>query len=567
LLDSHALEIDESLLTGESLPVGKEAYKILDIAMPLADRINMAFAGTLIIRGRARGLVVATGLATEIGRLSKYLLRSEVKPPLAVRIEKFVFKVALVVGMAVLIIFAVEFFRGRSVQEIFIESVALAVSAIPEGLPVALTVALAIGMRRMAARNVIVRRLIAAETLGSCDFIASDKTGTLTMNELTVRRISIPGESPWEVTGEDIIPEGEIRTVHGKPLDSEMSVSERIALVSVLCNEGFLGRQDDKWVHHGDTVDIALLVMAHKFGITQNNALISYPHISEIAFEPERKFAATLNGTDDHRFAFVKGAPEKVLSMCSFMTNLSGHDLAIDPKMAEETAQELARDGYRILALASGELFLERDEAFSEDQLNGLTLLGFLGMIDPLRSEAKSAIAQCRKAGIRVGMVTGDHPITALAIARELKMAESMEEVVTGPILSEAKLPSSLDALISRASVFARVEPSQKLQIVESLIRQGHTVAVTGDGANDAPALKAAHVGVAMGQSGTDVAKESSDLVISDDNFASIVAGIGEGRIVYSNVRKVIFLLISTGAAEILLRISINLLIEIFKYY
>jgi Ca2+-transporting ATPase len=253
--------------------------------------------------------------------------------------------------------------------------------------------------------------------------------------------------------------------------------------------------------------------------------------------------------------------------MCSFMTNLSGHDLAIDPKMAEETAQELARDGYRILALASGELFLERDEAFSEDQLNGLTLLGFLGMIDPLRSEAKSAIAQCRKAGIRVGMVTGDHPITALAIARELKMAESMEEVVTGPILSEAKSPSSLDALISRASVFARVEPSQKLHIVESLIRQGHTVAVTGDGANDAPALKAAHVGVAMGQSGTDVAKESSDLVISDDNFASIVAGIGEGRIVYSNVRKVIFLLISTGAAEILLRISINLLIEIFKYY
>jgi P-type Ca2+ transporter type 2C len=552
LLNSHALEIDESLLTGESSPVGKNADLIFDVAVPITDRINMAFAGTLVIRGRARGLVVATGLATEIGKLAKYLLKSEVKPPLLVRMEKFVFKVALAVGVAVLIIVVVEISRDKSVQDVFLESVALTVSAIPEGLPIALTVALAIGMRRMAARNVIVRQLIAAETLGSCDYIASDKTGTLTMNELTVRRIAICGESPWEVTGEGIVPEGEIRTVHEKPLETEMSLLRKIALVSVICNEGFLGREDNKWVYHGDTVDIALLVMAHKIGITQNEATISYPLINEISFEPERKFAATLNGTDGRRFAFVKGAPETVLHMCSFMASSDG-DKAIDPLVAEKTAENLATDGYRVLALASGEIFLERDEAFSEEHLNGLNLLGFVGMIDPLRSGAKCAVFQCRKAGIKVGMVTGDHPITAFAIARELKMAESMEEVVTGPMLSEAKSPSSLDVLISQARVFARVEPSQKLLIVESLIRQGYTVAVTGDGANDAPALRASHVGVAMGRGGTDVARESSDLVITDDNFASIVAGIEEGRIVYSNVRKVIFLLISTGAAEIAL--------------
>jgi P-type Ca2+ transporter type 2C len=552
LLNSHALEIDESLLTGESLPVGKDVDSIFDVDVPIADRINMAFAGTLVIRGRARGLVVATGLATEIGKLAKYLLRSDVKPPLSVRMEKFVFKVALAVSVAILIIFVVEIVRGKSIQEVFLESVALAVSAIPEGLPIALTVALAIGMRRMAARNVIVRRLIAAETLGSCDFIASDKTGTLTMNELTVRRIAICGESPWEVMGEGIVPEGEIRTVHGKPLEPEMSLLKRIALVSVICNEGFLGREDSKWVYYGDTVDIALLVMAHKIGITQNEVLISYPPKNEISFEPERKFAATLNGTNGRRFAFVKGAPEKVLQMCSFMASSDG-DRAIDLIVAEKTAQDLAMEGYRVLALSSGELFLERDEAFSEEQLNGLTLLGFVGMIDPLRPEAKCAVIQCRKAGIKVGMVTGDHPITAFAIARELRMAESMEEVVTGRMLGEAKSPRSLDALTSQARVFARVEPSQKLQIIESLMRQGYTVAVTGDGANDAPALKAAHVGVAMGRGGTDVARESSDLVITDDNFASIVAGIEEGRIVYSNVRKVIFLLISTGAAEIAL--------------
>jgi Ca2+-transporting ATPase len=550
LLNSHALEIDESLLTGESLPVGKDACSIFDAIVPMADKTNMTFAGTLVIRGRAKGAVVATGVSTEIGRLAKYLQRSETKPPLSVRMEKFVFKVAIAVGIAVLVIFAVEVYRDKSIQEVFLESVALAVSAIPEGLPVALTVALAIGMRRMATRNVIVRRLIAAETLGSCDFIASDKTGTLTMNELTVSRIAICGESTWEATGEGNVPEGEIRTVHGKPLESETILLNRIALVSVICNEGFLGREDDKWVHHGDTVDIALLVLAHKIGVTQNEALISYPLINEIAFEPERKFAATLNGVDDQRFAFVKGAPEKVLQMCSLMAS-SDSDIAIDPLEALKTAEDLATEGYRVLALASGELFLGTDEAFSEEQLKGLTLLGFVGMIDPLRPEAKNAVTQCRKAGIKVGMVTGDHPITALAIARELKMAESMDEVVTGPVLFEAKSSGSLDAITSQAKVFARVEPGQKLQIVESLIRQGYTVAVTGDGANDAPALRAAHVGVAMGRGGTDVARESSDLVITDDHFASIVAGIEEGRIVYSNVRKVIFLLISTGAAEI----------------
>lgn len=553
LLETHALEVDESLLTGESTPVSKDASALLKWNAALGDRVNMAFAGTIVTRGRGRGVVVATGRETELGRLAGSLTDVEsAKPPLTRRMEVFSANIAKAVLIAVILIIAIEVRRGMDAAQVFVQSVALAVSAIPEGLPVALTVVLAVAVNRMARRNVIVRRMVAVETLGSCDFIASDKTGTLTMNELTARLVAIPGHGFMEVTGEGISPEGEIRTAHGKPTEQEEHIIKRVVTAAALCNEAFFGMRDGRWVHHGDTVDVALLVMAHKVGVRQADITARYPMIAQIPFASERKFAATLNRVDGRLHAFVKGAPETLLEMCSSMVTIDG-EAPLERDAIERCASDMANNGYRVLAIADGAL--ESDEDFSDRRLKGLTFLGLIGMIDPLRPEAKPAVARCRKAGIEVAMVTGDHPITALAIARELGMAQGMDEVVTGPELRKAELigKDAFDDLVRRARVFARVEPRQKLDIIQSLIRLGRTVAVTGDGANDAPAMRAAHVGVAMGKSGTDIAKESAELVITDDNFASIVAGVEEGRVAYSNVRKVIFLLVSTGAAEIVL--------------
>jgi len=375
------------------------------------------------------------------------------------------------------------------------------------------------------------------------------------MNELTSSTIFIPGEEEsWEVTGEGTTPEGRIRTLHGSPTEREQSILERLAKSCVLCNDGFLGIRSGEWLHHGDMVDVALLVMAHKIGITQAEARAAYPQLDSIPFEPERRFASTLNNMDGRQRAFVKGAPEKLLDMCSQMAHSEG-DRILDQEMVSRQASALAKEGYRVLAMASGDIDLETGEHFSEEHLKGLTFLGLVGMIDPLRPEVATAVKKCRKSGIEVSMITGDHPLTAFAIAKDLNMAQSLDQLVTGQELRNAEEmgEQAVDGITSRARVFARVEPKQKLRIVESLIRQGHIVAVTGDGANDAPALHAAHVGIAMGMGGTDVARESADLIVTDDNFASIVAGIDEGRVVYSNVRKVIFLLISTGAAEVVL--------------
>jgi magnesium-transporting ATPase (P-type) len=436
--------------------------------------------------------------------------------------------------------------------EIFLLAVSLAVSVIPEGLPVALTVALAIGMRRMAKRNVIIRRLVAVEALGSCTYIATDKTGTLTVNQLTVRRIAFPYCETWEVTGEGMEPEGAIHTPRGSPSVKEAVLLERLCHASVLSNEAFLSHREHGWMHHGDAVDVALLVMAHKAGIIKAETTNSFPEQATIPFESERLYSASLNMVDNTQFAFVKGALERLLPMCNAMA-VPGRDVPLDEKVLEENVQELAGQGYRMLALAAGEIKLDLGEVFSEEHLQGLTLIGLVGMIDPLRTEAKVAVASCKEAGIEVAMVTGDHPATALAIARELELANHIDEIVTGPDLNHAANTDEFDRLTCQAHVFARVEPRQKLDIVQSLQRNGHFVAVSGDGANDAPALRAAQVGVAMGKSGTDVARETAGLIITDDNFSSIVAGVEEGRIAYANVRKVIFLLISTGAAELVL--------------
>ncbi|TCK18540.1 P-type E1-E2 ATPase [Thiogranum longum] len=553
LLAANDLEVDESLLTGESLPVHKDHTPVLPVDAVLAERRNMAFAGTLVSRGRGRGVVVSTGLATALGQIAADVLGHALgKAPLVVRMERFTRFVAIVVGVAAVIMAVVALWQGMSYSEVFLLAVALAVSAIPEGLPVALTVALATGMHRMAKRHVIIRRLVAVEALGSCTFVATDKTGTLTVNQLTARRILFPGLEPWEVTGEGVIPEGMILAPRGAPTAAEEALLERLCQAAVLASEAFLGHRDGSWTWHGDAVDVALLSLAHKAGFNREEMLNAFPELAIIPFESDRMYAASLNRVEGESRVSVKGALERVLPMCSKMAT-GGGDVPVDTALLEGHAQTLAEQGFRVLAIADGQVNVDSSEHFSGEHLHDLTLLGLVGMIDPLRPEARAAVAACRQAGIAVAMVTGDHPQTALAIARELELVQRDEQLVTGPQLRQAEDETAVDRLVRDARVFARVEPRQKLDIVHSLQRQGHFVAVSGDGANDAPALHAAQVGIAMGLSGTDVARESADMIITDDNFASIVAGVEEGRVAYANVRKVIFLLVSTGAAELVL--------------
>lgn len=551
LVSASGVEVDESLLTGESLVVSKEAEVVLPTDTPLAERKNLLLSGTAVSRGKAWGVVVATGLATELGRLAQSVTaRATAKPPLLVRMDKFTRRIAALVLGATIVLASVSMMRGASLEQVFFAAVALAVSAIPEGLPVALTVALAIAARRMARRNVVVRRLVAVESLGSCTFVASDKTGTLTVNELTVRAIAVPGEPAWRVSGEGWTPEGELE-VQGDDPAAAMERAARIAVAATLCNDASLAKSKDGWTHSGDAVDAALLVFAHKMGFTRAGLEPEHPRVGDVPFEPERRLSASANRMGGRVLLFVKGAPERVLDACTRMASAAG-DAPLDRAAAEAQARALAGDGHRVIAVAEREL----PAGFSgEEDIAELTLLGFVGMLDPLRPDAAEAVAACKRAGVEVAMITGDHPLTASTIAAQLGLAREGEAVVTGAEIAAAldRGEPELDALVRERRVFARMEPSHKLAVVQSLVRAGHFVAVTGDGANDAPALRAAHIGVAMGLRGTDVARETAGLILADDRFSSIVAGIEEGRVAYANVRKVVFLLVSSGVAEIVL--------------
>lgn len=554
LLEIHGLTIDESLLTGESLPVEKRLSDHLPPETALGDRVNMAFAGTVVTKGRARCLVVATSSATELGKIASSLLTQEgAQAPLLIRMERFTRRISLAIALVALLLVAVSSLRGMPLEQVFILVVALAVSAIPEGLPVAITVALAVSMSRMARRNVIVRQLVAIEALGSCTCIATDKTGTLTMNQLTACRIQLPDGEMLEVDGEGVVPEGEISFAAGSGQILPMPRLEALARAASLASEGVLARRDGLWVGHGDAADVAMLVMAHKIGVIQPECQARYPQIAYIPYEPENRFAASLNQSGGVQLISVKGAVETVLSMCEHIATERGV-APLDREGIERQAHALSEAGYRVLAVAQRQRHA-KSHGFDTGHLHGLVLLGLVGMSDPPRKEAAAAIKACHRSGIRVVMLTGDHPVTAFAIAQTLGIATRHDQVVTGAELNEAWLAgeATFDEICKRPLVFSRVEARQKLQIVESLQRNGHYVAVTGDGVNDAPALRAAHVGVAMGKGGTDVARETAGLIVTDDNFASIVAGIEEGRIAYNNIRKVIFLLISTGAAELVL--------------
>ncbi|MGB7088268.1 MAG: HAD-IC family P-type ATPase [Phormidesmis sp.] len=548
LIRTHNLEVDESLLTGESMSVLKHADWRGERTTPLADRLNMAYAGSIVVRGRARGIVFATGKTTTVGQLALDMMATTGgRPPLLKRMEQFSKGVAVAVIVATFAIALLGIFiRGYSLIDMFMLGVALAVSAIPEGLPVALTVTLAVATRRMAKRGVIVRRLPAVEGLGSCTLIASDKTGTLTCNELTVRQICLPSGEQFEVTGEGFDPTGQV-FLEGQMIAPDYLPLDHLARAAVLCNEADLQHRDHRWSWQGDPTDIALLSMAHKLGWQSEATLSRYPQINDIPFEPEHQFAATYHPIDSSIRVLVKGAPERLQSMCRTSPN-SPSPWPIAQKMAEQ--------GYRVLALAEGIAPRELSSRQIPPEPTQLTLLGFVGMIDPLRVGVKEAIAACHKAGIVVWMVTGDHPATALAIAHDLGLAKESSKanvrVVTGRELA-VQSPAEVQRLIQSTCIFARVAPHQKLQLVEAAREAGHFVAVTGDGVNDAPALRAANIGVAMGNTGTDVAREAAELVLSDDNFATIIAGVEEGRIAYDNIRKVIYLLVSTGAAEIIL--------------
>ncbi|MDX1656632.1 MAG: HAD-IC family P-type ATPase, partial [Candidatus Competibacteraceae bacterium] len=464
--------------------------------------------------------------------------------PLVVRLNRFTRRIALVVLIAIVLLAVGQYLQGDPLIEIFFLAVALAVSAIPAGLPIAITVALSIATNRMARRNVIVRQLPAVEGLGSCTLIASDKTGTLTANVLTVRRLWLPQDGELAVSGEGYQPQGEI-TRDGRPVEDKTRERLReLALTGALCNEGELRQEEGQFKPQGDAVDVALLVLARKLELEPAELAGQYPKLGEIPFESQRRFAAIFHDSDQGAMARVKGATETLLPMCE----------GVDRQSVERQLDRLAQGGYRVLALAGGPVERQGAEQADPQTLRGLRFLGLVGFIDPLRQGVKEAVEKCHRAGVDVRMITGDHPATGLAIARQLGIEDDPQQVITGQEMREIQQRDlALKEEVRHPRVFARVEPTQKTDLVKSLQRAGHTVAVTGDGVNDAPALKAADIGVAMGKSGTDVARNAADLILTDDNFASIVNGIEEGRIAYDNIRKVTWLLVSTGAAEVVL--------------
>lgn len=535
LISANNLRTEEGILTGESLPVEKSIQTLPQNELALGDQVNMLFAGTTVMSGRGRALVVATGLHTEIGKIARTVTETrQEETPLMRRMSRFAKRVSLIVLVACILIFLIGFYRGIPLIDMFFVSVAVAVSAIPEGLPIAMTVALSIGTSRMARRNVIVRKLSAVEGLGSCNYIGTDKTGTLTVDQQTVKKILLANGAWVEVGGAGYNGDGVLSGDSINETDTSQLLDSLIE-AGALCNEAELINHGSGWAHHGDAIDVAFLALAIKRGYDLDKFRTSVQVIQEIPFESDRKYAAVIYDKAGRKYAAVKGAVEAIVPLCAE----DHHEILF------QQTNQLAAQGFRVLAVASGEVGTSLT-------LENLNLLGLVALIDPLKPEAKGAIEICHQAGVQVSMITGDHPATALFIASELGIASSTDEVITGDQLglSNGKSDPGFHKRLSGKTVFARVSPLQKKQIIEAVRQQGNFVAVTGDGVNDAPALKTANIGVAMGY-GSDVAKESASIIITDNNFSSLASGIEEGRYTYSNLRKIIYMLISTGAAEI----------------
>ena len=535
LLESNDLEVNESMLTGESVSVKKDANYKQKQDCQIQEKFNEVFAGTIIIKGVAKGVVKSIGANTEMGKIAdKITQKSNAETPLVVRMERFSRMFTVVIGIAVVIIVIAAILRGDNITETFLMAVSLAVAAIPEGLPITITITLSIGMMNMAKRNVVVRNLSAVEALGSCTVIASDKTGTLTQNEMQVVEVC-------DVNGENIELNKKCNTVLSEDNFQNFGIEELGILASVLPNEA--GNKDGEFF--GDAVDVSFLKYAELKGYDFEEILQTFKREKLFYYTSETRFSASINNINGKSFAFVKGATETILSMCK----------KSDYSKLQGKLEQLSNDGMRVLAVACGEI--EKKDDYEVEDLKKLNFVSLMSMLDPLRLEAKDAVNECQNAGIKIAMITGDNATTAYAISKQLGFVNNISEVKTGVDVKNALNTSEdeLDVLTKKTKVYSRMEPTQKLDIVQSMIRNGNFVAVTGDGVNDAPALKNANVGIAMGKGGTDIARESADIILMDDNFASITHAVEEGRIVYNNIRKVIFFAVSCGIPKVIVYI------------
>ncbi|WP_163783144.1 cation-translocating P-type ATPase [Myxococcus vastator] len=552
LVSATALTVDESLLTGESANVHKRASVVAADA-PLSDREDMAYTGTVVSSGRGRGYVVATGGATELGKIAGQIRGEAVSTtPLQERMDRFARLVGLVVLVGSGLSFLIGVVRGESMAHMFMLAVALAVAAVPEGLPVVLTITLAVGVGRMARRRAIIRKLPAIETLGSTTVIGTDKTGTLTENRMTVQELWAGGRF---LTLSDEAPR---RDARARPVEGAEDLAEHpplylLLLAGVLANEAEVFQGEQGVETRGDPTEAALLLAAERLELAHETVRGHWTSYAEIPFEPERQYSASIRERDGQRVVFVKGAPERVLTMSTAQLGEAGVE-PLNGEAVHQAAAALAGRGLRVLAMAYRRL---EDKGARPDTVGapeGLVFLGLTGMMDPPRAGVREAIASCQDAGLRVVMITGDHVATARAIGQELGLAGG------GAAMTGTELATLDDEALRRRTkevdIYARVAPEQKLRVVQALQAVGEVVAVTGDGVNDAPALKAADIGVAMGRSGTDVAREASDMVLADDNFVSIAAAVEVGRVTFDNLRKATFFLVSTGAASIITLIT-----------
>jgi Ca2+-transporting ATPase len=551
LLESFSLTVQEASLTGESLPVTKDAGSVLVAETPLADRQNMVYTGTVVASGKGTAVVTATGMSTELGSIAALLGQTPSEPtPLQRRLSELG-RILVVVCLAlVAVIFGLQYWRGGQLMETLLVAVSLAVAAVPEGLPAVVTISLAIGLQRMVKRNALVRKLPSVETLGSVTVICSDKTGTLTRNEMTVRKVCTATQS-WDVTGTGYQPRGQLVPSDG-PVDGSFQDLQQLLTIASHCNSATLQSDEtgNRWTITGDPTEGALIVLAHKGGIPADRGPRRL--VSEIPFDSERKAMSVIERTADQRLVlYHKGAPEVVLEKCTQEWRQGQpHPLSADRKRdILNISSQMAGQALRVLAFAFLDDPPQRDGQYQETDL---VFAGLAGMIDPPREEVRQAVDECFEAGIRPVMITGDHPETALAIGRELRIADGDARSVTGPELDRMD-DDELRQRVDRIPVYARVSAAHKLRVIQAWKHRGQVVAMTGDGVNDAPAIKTADIGIAMGITGTDVTKQAADMVLMDDNFASIVNAVREGRGIFDNIQKFVHYLLSCNAGEVLL--------------
>jgi len=551
LLKAHNLQLDESFLTGESIGIIKNTSVVSESA-EVPSRTNLCYASSTVLSGRATGIVTATGINTEIGSIAETLTETkESKTPLTIRMEKFTKQIMYIVFIFSIITYLLMLAKGYDNREVFLLIVAMCVSAIPESLPIAQTVVLSVATSSMSKKNVIVKKLSSVESLGSCTVIASDKTGTLTVNQQTAKIITLPDGTNYFVTGEGYNDKGEIQLKDAS--ENQKKQIEKLCQMGMLNNEAFLEKKNDKFTYHGDSIDLAFLALGLKNKIVDSDLKEKMNVLGVIPYESEEKFSAVFFNDKKDSYVTVKGSWEKVLDFCDSQI-IDGKQVPLDEEKVKNELLRLSAEGFRVIAIASGKHDFKEKTIYDSNDIKKLTFMGFVGFVDPIRSTSKSAIKQCHEAGIRVIMITGDHPLTAKHIAKELNLSNDEDQAIVGNEIEEAfhNSKKELVRLVGEHNVFARVSPVQKSIIVEVLKEQGEFIAVTGDGINDAPALKKANIGVAMG-SGTDVAKDVSPMIITDDNFLSVVSAVEEGRHAYNNIRKVTYLLISTAFAEMLL--------------